>query len=92
MSAGQKFDRGKQDCINVVKILKDILEELKRADDKHSDDPMSPEELKASWGTIRCELYELKREVDRVNKRPADMRKEAVQLGAMAVKFLRDCC
>lgn len=40
--------------------------------------------------TIKCELAELEREVARCD---ADaMTREAVQVAAMALKFLRDCC
>jgi hypothetical protein len=69
-----------------------ILAELARADAKYHDDRMSLEELEASLLTLECEVMELRREVKRKNLRPDALRKEAVQVATMAVKFLRDCC
>lgn len=73
-----------------VKILKAMFDELEHADTKYHDDKMSREEIKASYQTIRCELQELKREISRKKKRPDLMRKEAIQVLAMAFKFNRD--
>lgn len=73
-------------------IMIDVLLELRKADAKYPDDPMSIEELQKSFLTIKSELVELEREVNRVLKDKAKMRKEAVQVAAMAIKFLRDVC
>lgn len=73
-------------------FAEEVVPELQRADAKYPDDPMSFEELEASLETIECELHELRREVKRIKKRPDLMRKEAVQVAAMAIKFIRDCC
>jgi len=74
--------------IDTSSICKEILDELARADAKHP--PMS--EPREGFLTLKCEVTELEREVFRVNVSPKDMRREAVQVGAMAIKFLRDCC
>ena len=74
---------------NIIKLM---LLEVDRADKKYEDDKMSPEEMDASILTLECELFELKREIARKKKRPDLMRKEAVQVMAMAFKFLRDVC
>jgi hypothetical protein len=73
-------------------ILGDVAAELEHADKKYPHDRMV--ERKVGLLTIKCELTELEREVERSNEllRPKDMRKEAVQVAAMAVKFLRDIC
>lgn len=42
--------------------------------------------------TIKCELAELEREIMRSGDDQVALRKEAIQVAAMAVKFLRDCC
>lgn len=74
----------------VYPIFDEILEELKRADGKYEDDPMSMEELKKSFLTIKSELVELEREVERKNLCLPKMKKEAIQVAAMAIKFIRD--
>lgn len=72
------------------KILSEMFKELEKADRKYTDDKMSPEEIKSSFMTLKCECTELEREVERIKKRPKAMEKEAVQTLAMAYKFLRD--
>ncbi len=71
-------------------IIELMLAEVGRADIKYHDDRMSPDEIKASLLTLKCEVFELEREVERVKKRPDLMKKEAIQVMAMAYKFLRD--
>lgn len=71
-----------------TEILPDLLVELYKADQKHG--PM--QECIEGLYTLRCEVEELTREVHRKNKDLPQLRKEAVQVGAMALKFLRDCC
>lgn len=73
-------------------IMKLIETELAHADAKYHHDPMSPAEIKCSFLTIKAELTELEREVERIGRRPHLLQKEAVQVAAMAIKFLRDVC
>jgi hypothetical protein len=70
------------------RILAAIILELNRADLKHP--PMDG--CEEGIETLRCEVQELNREVKRLNRDDEAMLKEAVQVGAMAVKFMRDCC
>lgn len=72
------------------KIFALMFQELEKADAKYVDDKMSPEEIKTSFLTLKCEVTELEREVERIHKRPKAMQKEAVQCLAMSYKFLRD--
>ena len=76
----------------VIGIIGDVLMELDRADAKYTDDRMV--EPIVGLTTIKCELLELERECLRHPelRRPKDMRKEAVQVAAMAIKFLLDIC
>lgn len=74
-------------------IIDDILAELQRADIKHANDPMT--HMRVGFKTLECEVKELEREVERSTysvPRPDLMRNEAVQTGAMAIKFIRDIC
>lgn len=71
-------------------ILKELFIELNKADKKYPHDRMSPCELKTSLLTLKCEVTELEREVERVQKRPEALKKEAIQALAMSYKFLRD--
>jgi hypothetical protein len=70
------------------KIFVEIVAELSRADAKYQHDPMTTAEL--GLATIKCELAELEREVLRTQRHEEWLRKEAIQVAAMAVKFLRD--
>lgn len=72
------------------RIINDIHDELLRADLKYKHDPMTTAEM--GLATIKCELMELEREVVRPKRHPEWLRKEAVQVAAMAVKLLRDVC
>lgn len=75
--------------INTEQYLADeAIRELARADAKHG--PMA-EKVEGIF-TLQCEVMELAREVHRKNHDPQAMRREAVQVAAMAIKFLRDCC
>jgi hypothetical protein len=69
-------------------LINDIFDELEAADKKYP--PMA--EKVEGLHTLKCEVAELEREIMRVNHDPAAMRKEAIQVAAMALKFLRDCC
>lgn len=66
----------------------EIQDELDRADEKHG--PML-EEVEGLH-TLKCEIAELEREIMRKAYHPKHKRKEAIQVAAMAYKFLRDCC
>lgn len=79
---------GKADAGKVMNIAAEAINELCRADAKHG--PMA-EKVEGLY-TLKCEVMELTREVHRGKHDPAAMRKEAIQVAAMAIKFLRDCC
>lgn len=68
-------------------LIVEILNELDKADVKHGrmDDP------EEGLQTVKCEFEELKREMRRLGKDYQAYRKEAVQLAAMGLKFVRDC-
>ena len=65
-----------------------ILRELLSADSKHARMDGHEEGVE----TLKCEVQELYRETKRKEIDMPDMIAEAVQVAAMAVKFLRDCC
>lgn len=71
----------------IAKIFAEILDELDRADAKH---PPMAEKVEGFY-TLKCEVTELEREIHRKNFDGEAARKEAVQVGAMAIKLLRDC-
>jgi hypothetical protein len=72
------------------KIIADVLTELDRADAKYINDPMV--NAKVGLLTLKCEVMELEREVERPQQHPDKMRMEAIQVCAMSLKFLRDIC
>ena len=74
--------------MKIEQVFEEILAELKRADAKYQHDPMTTAEL--GLATIKCELAELEREILRPVRHDEWMRKEAIQVAAMACKFLRD--
>ena len=74
---------------NEQMILEMMFKELVKADTKYVNDRMSPEEIKCSLLTLKCEVMELEREVERKNIRMEHLRKEAIQSLAMPYKF---CC
>lgn len=81
------------DSVVMRDLLKEILYELRKADEKYKHDPMT--HMKVGFKTIECELKELEREVERYQYElghPEWLKKEAIQVAAMAVKFLRDIC
>ena len=69
-------------------MIQTILNELQSADRKHP--PMV--EMVEGLHTLKCEIAELEREIMRQNFNHVTMTKEAIQVAAMALKFLRDCC
>lgn len=70
----------------MISIYHDIMDELKHSDLKHGPMQGRVEGLH----TLKCEVAELEREVMREFKDPEAMRKEAIQVGAMVFKFMRD--
>lgn len=71
-------------------ILAKMFTELAKADTKYVEDKMCPEEIKCSLLTLKCEVLELEREVERKTLRLSHLQKEAIQSLAMAYKFCRD--
>jgi hypothetical protein len=71
-------------------IILEVLAELEHADHKYTDDPMV--NAKVGLLTLKCEVMELEREVERPQQHPKWLRKEAVQCAAMSLKFIRDIC
>ncbi len=71
-------------------ILSKMFAELAKADTKYIDDKMSLEEMKCSFLTLKCEVTELEREIERKTIRLTHLQKEAIQSLAMAYKFCRD--
>lgn len=69
-------------------IVDAVFDELEEADCKYP--PMA--EMMEGLHTLKCEIAELEREVMRANFNKHAMIKEAIQVSAMAIKFLRDCC
>ena len=69
-------------------IHEEVMEELARADKKYG--PMKGE--RSGIRTIKCEVEELHGEIDSEIQNLCSKRKEAVQVAAMAMKFIRDCC
>ncbi len=75
----------------IYPIVLAVLDELNKADKKYTHDPMT--HMKVGLKTIECEFVELEREVDRFQYATGHwdwMKKEAIQVAAMAFKFLRD--
>jgi hypothetical protein len=68
-------------------LFTDVLQALIHADGKHP--PMDG--IDEGYGTLRCEVAELKREIDRRRPSDADTRKENLHAAAMTIKLLRDC-
>lgn len=73
---------------NSVPTIQQVLNELDAADLKYP--PMA--EAVEGLHTIKCELAELEREIMRQGFDQKAMIKEAIQVAAMSLKFLRDCC
>ena len=69
-------------------VIIEVFNELDRSDHIHGKMP----EMVEGLHTLKCEVAELEREIMRKNHDPAAMKVEAVQVAAMGLKFLRDCC
>ena len=67
-------------------IFDDFAKELDKADEKYGPMPG----IKDGLHTLMIEVAELRREVETENFNPLALRKEAIQVGAMATKFMRD--
>jgi hypothetical protein len=67
-------------------IFDEFADELERADAKYGPMPG----MKDGLHTLMIEVAELRREVETENFNQKALRKEAVQVGAMATKFIRD--
>jgi len=78
------------DKVNLYRALADVEEELKRAAELFP----AMQSAREGWAVIWEELDELWEEV-RDNKTPNQkdrLRKEAVQVAAMAIRFMVDVC
>lgn len=72
-------------------FIADVLDELKRAEELYPRPAMSPAEgffwLQEEFDELKLEIYK-----SPGNRNFAMMRKEAVQVAAMALRFLKECC
>lgn len=76
---------------NFDQLLAEVITELNHADRKHANDPMV--HMRVGFKTLECEVKELEREVERFAHEAGNaqlLHKEAIQVAAMALKFLRD--
>ena len=76
---------------SLAEVLDDVWSEVERAEKKHKPMHSAHEGLSVIWE----EFEELKVEVFKGGSTPRDlpaMRKEAVEVAAMAVRFIRDVC
>lgn len=69
--------------------LSDVLEELERAEKKFPRPFINAHE---GYAILLEELDELKAEIWEQEENPARVRREAIQVAAMALRFLKDCC
>lgn len=74
---------GMMDKISAVRLIR---EEYDRATDKFGKFHNAHE----GWGVLREEYLELEAEIMKKNRDVDQMRKEATQLGAMALRFMVD--
>lgn len=72
----------------IVPVYKDVADELARARRKFPGAQNSPHE---GWAVIQEEVDELWDDV-KANASRGQMRKEAIQIAAMAVRFIEDLC
>jgi len=70
------------------KLVAEIVTEMIRGDAKHG----IHQGPKRGFGALRNEYNELQTEIEAENGTPESIRSEAIQVAAMALKFLRDCC
>ena len=73
---------------NMQLLFEEVEKELIFSCEKYANDPMTVEDMMASWDTIHIELHELKREINRQHVLPAKLYKEALQTTTMGLKFL----
>jgi hypothetical protein len=77
--------------VNSVELqVREILDELMRAEAKFPAFHSAHE----GYAILLEEADELWEEIKKspINRRPTEMRKEAVQVAAMALRFIRDVC
>lgn len=77
------------DCYGVIAAVTQVVRELDRARQVHPEAFHSTHE---GYAVLLEELDELWEEIRRKQPVPARVREEAVQVAAMALKFLIDCC
>ena len=70
------------------RLVGEIVAEMLRGDAKHN--PHSGP--KRGFGALRNEYNELQTEIEAEDGTPESIKTEAIQVAAMALKFLRDCC
>ena len=68
------------------RVLSEALSELKLGDNKYGPHP-GP---KRAFGALRAELAELLTELEAEDATPESIYKEALQVIAMGIKFIRD--
>lgn len=73
----------------VNKVANELIEELNRAISKH---PHSFNSAHEGYAVLLEEVDELWMEVIRQEKNMVVIRKEAIQVGAMAIRFVLDVC
>ncbi len=73
--------------IGTIDVANEIIRELERARSKH---PIPFHSFHEGYAILAEEVYELWREVIRQERSGAAIRKEAVQVGAMALRFILD--
>lgn len=76
----------------LLSIMQDVITEVHHGDTKYPHDPMEKDDIPAAFGTVECEVGELRKEVNRKKQRPEALHKEAIQVAAMGIKFIRDIC
>jgi hypothetical protein len=73
---------------NITKLLGDIASELERSRTKHGNIRSAHEAL----GIIEEEWYECKLEIFRSKLDKDALKKELIQVAAMCLKTIEDCC
>lgn len=76
--------------VRIYEVVNDVLEEIERANRKYPPMRSAHEGI----SVIREEVLELEKEVfiKQADRDPDRMKQEAIQVAAMAMKFLMDIC
>lgn len=74
--------------MNIPEITQLIIREYAGASNKFG----AFRSIHEGWGVIREEYLELEEEIRKKDYDVKKMRHEATQLGAMAIRFIYDCC